>query len=69
MNAETYYLKSEEIPLGGGENVLWHKKDEYTLEKDIIKINLPDNATYCYCSLKDNKDNIISTEFIKINNY
>ncbi len=67
VNAETYYLKSEEIPLGGGENVLWHKKEEYTLEKDIIKIDIPDNATYCYCSITDSDNNIISSEFIKIN--
>ena len=68
-NVQTYYLKSEEIPLGGGENVLWHKKEEYTLEKDIIRINLEDNATYCYCSVTDNDNNIISSELIKINNY
>lgn len=66
QSVEAYYITDEELPFGGGENISWNLISQYTIEENKIKIILPENATFCYCSLTDNRGNIISTEFIEI---
>ena len=63
-SVSTYYITTEELPFGGKSAIDWKSLTAYEETAEGISVAIPDDATFCYASVKDNKGNVISTKYI-----
>ncbi len=60
----TYYITTDSLPFGGKSAIDWKSLTAYEQTADGISVSIPEDATFCYASVKDNKGNVISTKYI-----
>lgn len=65
IGATLYYVTSDNL---NGEKTRWIKINQYTEKDGIIRINYPNDAAYGYVSTVDIDGNVISTEYMNLNN-
>ena len=66
QSADLYYITTSKLPYGGKDNITWTKISGGTIANNTVSFTLPDGATFCYATVKDNNGNLISSKFIEV---
>ena len=64
IDSATMYYLSGGMAYGGDQ--IWTLVDTYQYSDGTLTFEIPDDAKYCYASLKDDRGHIISTKYMRI---